>query len=51
MSTQSKGRGIAAWILTSLITVLFVESSIPKLIGAQQAVEMFEKWGLGTILS
>jgi uncharacterized membrane protein YphA (DoxX/SURF4 family) len=46
MSTQSKGRRIAAWILTTLIALVFVASSIPKLIGAQQAVETVEKWGL-----
>lgn len=46
MSTQSKGRRIAAWILTTLIALVFVASSISKLIGAQEVVETVEKWGL-----
>lgn len=46
MNKQSKGRRIAAWILTTLITLLFIASAIPKLIGVQQVVETVEKWGL-----
>ncbi len=46
MSTHSKGRRIAAWILTGLLTLLFVFSAIAKLAGAQAVVEVFEKWGL-----
>lgn len=46
MTTQSKGRRIAAWILTSLLTLMFIGSAIGKLMGAQPMVEMFAKWGL-----
>ncbi|MBC7910287.1 MAG: DoxX family protein [Pyrinomonadaceae bacterium] len=46
MSTHSKGRRIAAWILTGLISLLFIASAIAKLAGAQAVVEVFEKWGL-----
>ena len=46
MHSQSKGRRIAAWILTSLLTLMFVGSAIGKLLGAQPVVEMFTKWGL-----
>lgn len=46
MTTQSKGRRIAAWILTSLLTLMFTGSAIGKLMGAQPVVEMFAKWGL-----
>lgn len=46
MERQSKGRRIAAWTLTGLLTALFIFSAVMKLAGAQQAAEMFEKWGL-----
>jgi hypothetical protein len=47
MSTQSKGRRVAAWILTSLITLLFIFSAVSKLAGAQTVVDVLQKWGLG----
>jgi hypothetical protein len=34
MNSQSKARRIAAWILTSLLTLLFVASSVMKLLVA-----------------
>jgi uncharacterized membrane protein YphA (DoxX/SURF4 family) len=46
MNPQSKTRRIIAWILTSLITLLFVFSAIMKLLAAAQVVEVFTKWGL-----
>jgi hypothetical protein len=47
MSTKNRGRQIAGWILTVLLTALFVASSSGKLLGAAQVVEMMQKWGLG----
>ena len=46
MSAMSKGRQIAGWILTVLVTLLFVASSYFKLTKNEQAVEPMEKWGL-----
>ena len=46
MNPHSKGRRIAAWILTGLITLILVGSAAGKLIGARPMAEMFEKWGL-----
>lgn len=46
MSTQSKGRRLAAWILTVLITLMFVGSAVAKIVGVQAVAEGFEKWGL-----
>jgi hypothetical protein len=47
MSAMSKGRRIAGWVLTVLVSGLFVASSSGKLLKAEQVVEMMEKWGLG----
>ncbi len=47
MTTQSKGRRVAAWILTGLISLMLIGSAAGKLAGAQSMAEMFEKWGLG----
>jgi sorbitol-specific phosphotransferase system component IIC len=47
MNLQSKPRRISAWILTTLITLLFVFSAVAKLLGAAQVVDVFQKWGLG----
>jgi DoxX-like family len=38
---------IAGWVLTGLLTALFVGSSTMKLMRAKEVVEMFQKWGLG----
>ena len=46
MSTMSRGRRIAGWVLTGLLTALFLGSASGKLLGATQVVEMFQKWGL-----
>ncbi len=46
MSTISRGRRIAGWVLTGLLTALFLGSAIGKLLGAATVVEMFQKWGL-----
>jgi len=46
MNPQSKGRRIAAWILTGLITLLFVSSATFKFLAAPEVVVLFEKWGL-----
>jgi hypothetical protein len=45
--TTSRGRRIAGWVLTALLTALFVASAGAKLAGAAPVVEMFQKWGLG----
>lgn len=47
MSNLSRGRHIAGWVLTVLLTALFVVSAGFKFSGAATAVEGFEKWGLG----
>jgi DoxX-like family len=44
---MSRGRQIAGWSLTVLLTALFVASATMKLMRAAMVVEMFEKWGLG----
>lgn len=46
MAQQSKRRRIAAWILTGLITLVFVANAVAKLTKASPVVEMFDKWGL-----
>ena len=46
MNAQSKGRWIAAWILTGLITLVLVGSAVGKILGARPMAEAFEKWGL-----
>ena len=47
MAAQSKARRIAAWILTTLITLVFVSSAIFKFMAPPQIAEAFGKWGLG----
>jgi hypothetical protein len=47
MSIPSRGRVIAGWVLTVLLTVLFMVSAGLKLSGAAQVVEGMQKWGLG----
>jgi hypothetical protein len=44
---MSRGRQIAGWVLTGLLTALFVGSAAGKLMKAAPVVEMFQKWGLG----
>lgn len=46
MDSQSKGRRIAAWILTILISLLFTVSAIFKFIGPPEVIQPAEKWGL-----
>ena len=47
MSMSSRGRRIAGWVLTVLLTVLFMVSAGFKLSGAAEVVEGMQKWGLG----
>lgn len=47
MNMKGKARPIAAWVLSSLLTALFIGSASAKLMRAPPVVEMFEKWGLG----
>ncbi len=47
MSTMSRGRKIAGWVLTGLLTALFVASASAKLMRTEQVVEGFQEWGLG----
>jgi uncharacterized membrane protein YphA (DoxX/SURF4 family) len=47
MSTISRSRWIAGWVLTGLLTALFLASSAGKLAGAEQVVKMMGEWGLG----
>ncbi len=46
MSTPGKGRMIAAWILTGLLTLMLLFSAVMKLVAVQPVVEVFSKWGL-----
>lgn len=46
MTTPGKGRKIAAWILTGLLTLMLLFSAVMKLVAAQPVVEVFTKWGL-----
>jgi uncharacterized membrane protein YphA (DoxX/SURF4 family) len=43
---MNKGKSIATWGLTGLLTALFVFSAAGKLLQAQPVVEMFAKFGL-----
>jgi hypothetical protein len=47
MSRASRGRQIAGWVLTVLLSALYLSSAAFKLSGAAQVVEMMGKWGLG----
>jgi hypothetical protein len=47
MSTVSKGRRIAGWVLTVLLSLLFLASAAAKLARPAQLVEQMQKWGLG----
>jgi hypothetical protein len=47
MKTTGRARRIAGWLLTGLLTALFVGSAAAKLLRADPVVEMFRKWGLG----
>jgi hypothetical protein len=46
MGMPGKVRRIAAWVLTGLLSLLFVASAAAKLLRAQPVIENFEKWGL-----
>src|SRR5579885_1052477 len=47
MGMPGKARRVTAWVLTSLLCLLFVASAAAKLARAQPVVENMEKWGLG----
>jgi hypothetical protein len=47
MSNLSRERRIAGWVLSGLLTALFLFSASGKLSGAAQVVEPMQKWGLG----
>ena len=47
MNRTSKAQQIAGWILTVLLSVLFLGSAAIKLIGAFDVQGMMQKWGLG----
>ncbi len=47
MTTISRGRRIAGWVLTGLLTALFIGSAAGKLSGAEPVVKMMGEWGLG----
>jgi DoxX-like family len=50
MSTIGRGRRIAGWVLTGLLTASLLVSASGKLFGMAQVVEMMQKWGLGNHL-
>src|SRR5262245_41960460 len=43
---MSRARRITGWVLTGLLTALFVASAAAKLAGAAPVAETFRKWGL-----
>lgn len=43
---QSKARRIAAWVLTSLLTLLFVFSAVMKFVRGPEVMAAVEKWNL-----
>jgi hypothetical protein len=47
LGTTSKTRRIAAWILTGLLSALFVASAAAKLFQVEEAVKGFTELGLG----
>ncbi len=47
MSTISRSRWIAGWVLTGLLSALFIASAAGKLLGGEQVVKMMGEWGLG----
>jgi len=47
MGKPSNVRSLAAWILTGLLSLLFILTAAGKLFRAEQVVEMFAKFGLG----
>jgi hypothetical protein len=47
MMMLSRGRRIVGWVLTGLLTALFLGSAYLKLSRAPQVVEMMQMWGLG----
>jgi DoxX-like family len=46
MSRMRLAQQIAGWVLTVLLSALFLASAGGKLFGAAQVVEMMQKWGL-----
>jgi hypothetical protein len=46
-TVMSRARQIAGWVLTCLLTALFVASAAGKLTRAAQVVDALQKWGLG----
>ena len=46
MNTQGKPRRIAAWILTILISLLFIISAIAKFFAPAEVIQAAEKWNL-----
>jgi hypothetical protein len=49
-NAMSRARTITGWVLTGLLTTLYVTSAGAKLAGAAPVAEMFQKWGLGNQL-
>ena len=43
---MSKGRKIGGWVVTGLLTALFLFSASMKFTGAEEAIAGFEKYGL-----
>lgn len=46
MAKHSKARRIAAWILSSVITVLFIMSAVFKFVRPPEVMAAVEKWNL-----
>jgi putative oxidoreductase len=45
MSASSKLKTAGVWIASGLLTVLFLATGIPKLMGAQEWLRHFAAWG------
>jgi len=46
MASQSKARRIAAWVLTSLLSLLLVFSAVMKFLRPPEVMAAVEKWNL-----
>jgi hypothetical protein len=47
MGQPNRVRALAGWILTGLLSLLFIASAAGKLLRAEPVVEVMSKWGLG----
>jgi uncharacterized membrane protein YphA (DoxX/SURF4 family) len=44
-STQPKWKTVAFWVLSVVLGIAFIGSGVPKILGVQQFVDNFARWG------